>query len=840
MAMPLAAMAFNPGAVPVTAAIEILAVLLALSALLALGLLRALWLQRQRLGRAERQLRQQARQLDEGHEAERRALATERQLRDITGRIPVAVFVVRRDADRRYRLAFLAGDLHALFGLDASNLQEAGDVARDWPLRERIHPEDQDALRRQLRQATRHRRTATLDFRAYGAEQLRWIHMVLAPHREADGRMAWAGYCIDTTYIQTHNQALRAARDAAERASKAKADFLATMSHEIRTPMNGVIGMLELLGHTRLDADQQELLRAVEDSAGVLLQILNDVLDFSKLEAGNLRLDPAPFDPRVLVDNVVGLASGTLRRKGLRVSVAMDAALAGRLLGDGVRIRQILLNLLNNAGKFTERGSVAVALRVLGDDGQGQRLRLSVADTGIGIAADKQASLFTPFAQAETWTARRYGGTGLGLAICRHLVQLMDGEITLSSEPGAGTTVTVELKLPIVQRPLENPHRFDGQHAVLRLSAPDTAAALEAHLQALGFSVESLPPPQPLRHGIAANLLFVDAADHDSPAQVPARVVAVVAVDDAPAMPYEQDERILLGADPLKWQAVVRACVLAQAPPAGTGGGRAAAADAAIAPATAVSAPATTTATATAHPARPGRILVAEDHPVNQALARRQLALLGWPCDVAGDGRAAYEALCRHDYALLMTDCQMPVMDGYALAAAWRRHEAEHALPGRLPIIAMTAHALGNEIARCREAGMDDYLSKPVQLQALEEKILAWLPQAAAPTAVRADTVAPPLRGDMLRLLLETSRADLEALGQATAGANARVAAQWLHRLLGALQVFVDDPAIDEGRHLLDLLEGDQAHEAMQHLPAGIDRLRGLLDRMEQGVATAV
>ncbi|MDO1529686.1 ATP-binding protein [Fulvimonas sp. R45] len=816
-----------PGALPVRTSIDLLAGLLLFSGLLALGLLRMLWLQRRRLAETERRLQRQAQEIARRDEAARHANAVGETLREITRRIPVVVFAVRRGRGHGYRLTFLAGDLRALFGLERQDLLASDDVLLEWPFQDRVHPEDQDALQRQVRRAVRHAGAVEFDFRAYGLEGLRWVRMILASHREADGETCWTGYFIDTTRLNAHNQSLRAARDAAERASKAKADFLATMSHEIRTPMNGVIGMLELLGHTPLDTDQRELLHAVEDSAGVLLQILNDVLDFSKLEAGNLRLDPAPFDPRVLLDNVVGLAAGGLRRKELDVSLAMDAALAGRLLGDGVRIRQILLNLLGNAGKFTERGGISVSLRVLGDDGDTQRLRLRVEDTGIGIPADKQAGLFSPFAQAESWTARRYGGTGLGLAICRHLVQLMDGEIALASEPGAGTTVTVHLRLPVAQRGIEAGAAHLGRHAVVRLASPALAAALADHLVALGHSVEMIPPDQPLRSGIAANLLFVDADDHASPARIPARVVALDAGPAAPAMPFEGEGRILLAAAPLKWQGVLRACELALAPPARTPPANRLPAATAPAPA----------APPTAAPPGHGRILVAEDHPVNQALTRRQLALLGWDCDVVADGRAAYEALCRHDYVLLMTDCQMPGMDGYELAAAWRRHEAGLGRARRLPVIAMTAHALDGEIARCREAGMDDYLSKPVQLRALEEKLSAWLPSGTAAAHAAGD--GPPLHGDLRRLLRETGQADLAAIELAAGEDDAPRAAQRLHRLLGALAVFGDDPLLDEGRRLLDALEGDRPHAALRACAASLDDLRRLLERMTGESAAA-
>lgn len=759
------------------------------------------------------------------------ARATEQSLHDITQRIPVVVFAVRRGNDRLQRLAFIAGNLHALFGLDQSELLETEDVLRDWPFHDRIHAEDAPALRRLLQRATRHRGTSTLDFRAYGAEGLRWIHMVMGARRLPDHRIEWIGYFIDTTSINAHNQTLLAARDAAERASKAKADFLATMSHEIRTPMNGVLGMLELLGRSSLNDEQRELVHAVEDSAGVLMQVLNDVLDFSKLEAGNVRLDETPFDPRTLIDNVVGIMAGSMHKKGLQIEVGTDASLAGKLIGDSVRIRQILLNLLNNASKFTERGSVGVSVRVLGDDGQVQRIRISVIDTGIGIASDKQATLFTPFSQAESWTTRRYGGTGLGLAICRHLVQLMGGHIELSSRLGEGTKVTLDLRLPVAQRDVEHPPELAGRHAIVRLASATLANTLAAHLMALGLTVEQIRPSQPMRRGAAANFLFIDSGDQESAALIAAQPILVELDANGTSGHAHGDERIRLSANPLKWQTVVRVCLQALRP---------------LLPrahdvAAAQPAPAIAAADTTPPPAE-GRILVAEDHPVSQALIRRQLTLLGWSCDIVDDGRAAYDALCQRHYILLMTDCQMPAMNGYDLARAWRRYETATRRGVRLPIIAMTANALDGEIERCREAGMDDYLSKPVQLRQLEEKLRAWMPDL---TSVRADDIETPfyedvftesgmedLRADMLQLLIRTSGTDLKDIEQAIIDRNSEKAARRLHRTLGALQLFATGRVISEGRALMESLAGPDADAAMRQLPHYLKNVRHLLRKL--------
>lgn len=765
------------------------------------------------------------------------ARASEQNLREVTQHIPVVIFIVSRGLDRLRHLTFMAGDLRALFGLDLQDILETDDVIRDWPFQDRIHPEDRDQLKQVLRQAQHSPHAQSLDFRAYGEEGLRWIHLAMAPQRLADGSVQWTGYFLDTTHINTHNDALRAARDAAERASKAKADFLATMSHEIRTPMNGVIGMLELLSHTELNDEQHELLHAVEDSAGVLLQVLNDVLDFSKIEAGDLRLDNEPFNARTLIDNVVSMMAAHMHKKGLHIQVAVDAALAGKLHGDSVRIRQILLNLLNNAGKFTEQGEVTVKLRVIGDNGTHQRLRLSVTDTGIGIAEDKQARLFTPFVQAESWVTRRHGGTGLGLAICRHLVQLMGGTIELTSQLGIGTTVTVELRLPVDQREVEKPAGLIGRHAIVRLQSAETAAALAAYLTALGLTIEQIPPSQTLRTGISANMLFLDEDDDVSQSQVAAQVVVVSEQPGASTSTESAhgNGHLVLHANPLKWQAVTRICLLTLEPlsqptrhPA------------------LVQASNTSAETGNHRPEQAhSHVLIAEDHHISQQLIRRQLALLGWTCDVVSNGKAAFAALQNKDYAMLITDCQMPVMNGYELAIAWRQYEDEDGKNTRLPILAMTANALSGEMERCREAGMDDYISKPVQLRALEEKLSLWMPRPPSTNALPdpADMAALDpwltgpdllgLRDDMLPVLVESTQSDLDQLLHAVISHNIPDAIQRLHRVLGALQLFSNDPILTEGREWLEHLHSEQADAYMQQLPPYIAALRRLLETLK-------
>jgi len=816
-------------AVPVTGATLMLAGLLIVGAVAAMALAWRLHVQAERLRQAEQLLA-----------SERVAHSADQSLREVVQHIPVVVFTLLRDADGTRHVTFSAGDVQALFGLDTRDLLQDGDVLQERPLRERIHPDDIDAFLALISPISGDNLAPrSLDFRAFGAEGLRWIHAMLAPRALAEGRLSLAGYFIDTTELNARNEALRIARDVAERASKAKADFLATMSHEIRTPMNGVIGMLELLGRTPINHEQRELLRAVEDSAGVLLQVLNDILDFSKLEAGDLRLDDSAFDPRVLADNVVSVMAARAQAKGLAIRLAVDATVAGTLRGDSVRLRQILLNLLSNATKFTERGSVSVRLVVLSDDGARQQLRISVSDTGIGIPKDKQAHLFNPFTQAETSTSRRYGGTGLGLAICRHLATLMDGSVELDSAPGAGTTVSFDVRLPVERRETAAPASLRGRHAVVRLAAPEIAAAVGEHLKSLGMTVERAPPEQPLRAGMAASLLFVDPADRDSETQISSHLVAVTDQAIPSGGTAQRDERWLLSANPLRWQALLRACL-----------GALELRDEAHPELPAVEeAPMPAAVPMAALSAHRGYILVAEDHPVSQQLIQRQLAVLGLDCEMVDNGADAFDALSGHDYALLLTDCNMPGLSGYELATAWRRHEAQSGAARRLPIIAMTANAMAGEAVRVREAGMDDVLAKPLQLLPLSQALERWLPGVATTIAdqsglhpgrtaplpgIAEAEDGPALYADMLRAFTSASHDDLRELRRSVELGDPAAAALGLHRLLGALQLFDDGPLLGRGRQLLEALHGPAAPDTLPQLPGYAAEVEGLLAKLNR------
>lgn len=640
----------------------------------------------------------------------------EQRLEEVTGNLPAVVYQARRTPDGSLSFPFIAGDMPSLFGI---TVEQATDEER--VLFARVHPEDQPRLAGELERAAAAFDDIAIDFRAMAGAEWRWIRSRGQPSRADDGSLNWSGYWIDVTETRAQKEALVAAKAAAEQAADTKANFLAMMSHEIRTPMSGVLGMLEMLSHTRLDGEQRRVLATIEDSAQMLRQILDDILDFSKMEAGALRLEATPVSLRRVVDNTQRMLSAQATAKGLRLGNRIDPRLAGRHAADGVRLRQILFNLLSNAIKFTPRGEVAIELDLLESRADAQRIRLAVRDTGVGIAADQQERLFSPFIQAEASTTRRYGGTGLGLSICRKLAELMGGELVLHSAPGQGTRVELDVWLPVLVEEGEIPGDMDA-------------------------------------------------------ADVPG--------DAADAVPL-----------PLAWR------------------GR--------------------------------RVLIVEDHPTNQDLMRWRMRQLGLAHDVVDEGQAALDALAQLPFDLIITDCRMPGMDGYALTRELRRRETAAPASRRMPIIALTASALDEEARRCREAGMDDFLAKPVPLSVLREALLRWLPAGAGENTVddgslaqrpepavsvgpdddasaNADTPPSPTRADliarfgsadlvarMVDSLQAATRADLATLETAIAASNTAGAGDGLHRLAGGVGAMGASALAQRGRALQEAVERD-------------------------------
>ena len=799
------------------------------------------------------------RDVTERKNAEKRFREAERRYRTLVERVPAVVYM--QEIGSQDAAMYMSPRIEDMTGYSP-------DDCKDPDLRWRmVHPEDRGRMQSEDEHTVEPGEVFTTEYRVVHRDgHTVWVrNEAVVVEDEVSGSCYWQGFMIDITErkraeeaLRENERQLREARERAEEANRAKSEFLANMSHEIRTPMNGVIGMTDLLLDTPLDEDQREYAETVRRSGENLMMILNDILDFSKIEAGAMRLENIDFDLRAAVDDVTMLLAGRAHDKGLELAGLIEHDVPYALRGDPGRLRQVLTNILGNAIKFTEEGEAVVRVKLADEDEESAKVYFEVSDTGIGMSREQQRRLFLAFTQADASTTRHYGGTGLGLAISKQLVNLMGGEINVESQPGVGSTfsfaVPFEKQTSYARSAPSITADLAGRRALIVDDSRANRSILEKQLSSWGVQATSVEGGtralEELRSAVDGNVPY-DLAVLDmqmpgmdgmelarrikgDPDISPTRLVLLTSLGRR----TDGQEAAQVGIEayltkPLRQSELYDALATVLGRSAG-GEPR----------------PVAVLSSKRQRARARSRVLVAEDNPVNQKVAVRMLENLGYQVDVASDGREALEALALASYGAVLMDVQMPRMDGYEATAEIRRREA--ADDGRhVPIIAMTANAMQGDREKTLEAGMDDYVSKPVKPEDLDAVLERWILAAERGTARREapidrdvlarlrglqDEDEPDLVAKLAGMFLEDARSGLQTVEEALQKGDAPTIETVAHKLKGG------SGNIGAGG-LVDLFTRLEDMGASDDLSAGfgmLERLREELGKVDLALAAEV
>ncbi len=662
--------------------------------------------------------------------AEEALLESERKLETLLSNLPGMAYRCRNDAD--LTMTFVSDGSMELTGYHPTEITEN----RLINLRDRIHPDDQQTVKASIRASAQDKKPYRLMYRitTAGKEQ-KWVGEQGRGVFGEDGSLLWfEGFITDITERKRAEKILTDSKQQAEIASRLKSAFLANMSHEIRTPLNAIIGFGELLENTSLDYVQKDYIGVIKDSGQILLALINDILDLSKIEAGEMHLEMIDFDLEYLVRSVLKINSTRVEEKGLELSCVLDDTIPRGLKGDPTRIRQILINLVSNAIKFTDRGGITVSAALKGiEESGGNRVytvEFSVKDTGIGIPRDKHQVIFEAFEQGDVSTTRKYGGTGLGLTICRALVAMMGGEIRVESEPGKGSEFLFTVKLaearPVAEQDIHPVTMAALQDKRTVLIDDDLSSrkiiefyCLEAGMrivyqgQSALDALSWLKEQEEIPDLIITDVLMPGMNGYDFAKEAKKmeqfRSIKIIAIA-SDARPGAASMARESGFDAYIPRPVTKSDFIKIIETA-LGDARAAGARDQI-----------VTRHLSGEVACKGlKILIVEDNPVNQRLLQIVLKNLGCETDTASNGRVAVEKTRTNTYDLVLMDLQMPIMGGCEAARIIRGQVSK-----TLPVIALTAAAMKEDEANSLAAGMNDFIAKPVEMHKLKEKIVQW------------------------------------------------------------------------------------------------------------------